>query len=1000
MLSETDPTHKPRTHLPYRSMLSLYQTFYTTYRPTYGPKTCVFLQVGSFYELYDSVNPEGDTLTPIRKIAEIMNIALTEETKGNDTFLKGGVPDYKLHKFSQVLTQQGWTVIVVDQVRDAAGNIIDRVPVRILSPGTHHETATRDRMSVAGIYLTESAYGMSVVDVPTGDVFSLSTSSASEILHMVQVYNVKEIIVKQDVLRHDEASIRSLFSLHCTLHVSRDPVKRELSSELYREEYLQSAFRPSLLPICQALGLPFPRQPVLETGLCVLLQFIKDHFPSQQIQILRHTLHCAEDYLHVNNNVLEQVNYITYKEGQQSVMDILEKSRSAIGSRALRERMLRPITSGSVLEKRWSDIEWAMRIRSEPAESVRRNTLDRDLKGIYDLPRLHTRISACTLSAADALNLFQSYAHVECLLKDLGDSPIRCPPALAEQIRSFRAAFEESFDEEKATRRENGAFVGYLTAAASFATANLEQQIQQTISVWEKTWTTFCTSIQVSPVGCELQRKSDGELQFECPRGIAKTVIREKEGLKGLECILKKSGPFLVTCPALETCITKVHDLARRLELSLKIDLQGVCDRLWAQLMPFQQEWIEWIGNIDCTLTLASVAVEHLWVRPKLSTSLKIQGMRHPLIESRNTRIAYVKHDVSLGGSEPSDSGLEPSANGWLLYGVNASGKSSLMKAVGICVLLAQAGSFVPADSMELRPYTSLHSRIWSHDNLWAGLSSFAVEVGELRDILEMADDKSLVLGDEVCSGTESVSATSLVAATLEHLDSRGAHFLFATHLHDLLKVKGCVQRPGIAVFHLRVIRTLEGKLIYDRTLQPGSGSSTYGLEVAKAMGLPFSFIERAHAIRGEIGGEEVVQSTWNTQVFRQKCEICGEAKASELEVHHIEHREDGGSNEPRNLAVVCKRCHHDHHDEGMEIPPLQQTSEGAQRISGPSGSVHAGSGHAAQRASKTTRSDDEMKVILSTLERFRGRPASRILAALDMEGIHMKPAELKKYQP
>ena len=967
-------------------MLSLYQTLYTKYRPIYGPKTCVFLQVGSFYELYDSVDPQGDTLTPIRKAAELMNIALSEDTKGEETFLKAGVPDYKLHKFSQVLTQHGWTVVVVDQVRDGAGNIIERVPVRILSPGTHSETATRDRMSVAGIYIAGNTYGMSVVDIPTGDVFSLCTTSASEILHMVQVYNVKEIIVKQDVLTHDEASIRSLFSLHCTIHVSRDPVKRELSSELYREEYLQSAFRPSLLPICQALGLPFPRQPVLETALCTLLQFIKDHFPSQQIQILKHTLHTPEEYLRVNNNVLEQVNYITYKEGQESVMDILEKTRSAIGSRALRERMLRPITSAEVLEKRWGDIEWATRIRSEPAHSVLRTTLDRDLKGIYDLPRLHTRISACTLSAADTLQLFQSYAHVECLLKDLDDSPIRCPSGIAKEIRSFRAAFERSFDEEKATRRENGAFVGYLTSAASFNTANIEQQIQNTISIWEKTWASFCTSIQVSPAGCELQRKSDGELQFECPRSIAKTVTREKAGIKDLECILKKSGPFIVTCPALDTCITKVHDLARRLEISLKEDLQKVCDSLWIQLMPFHQEWIEWIGNIDCTLTLASVAVENVWVRPTLSSALAITGMRHPLIESRNTRIAYVKHDVSLGSSS-----LEKKANGWLLYGVNASGKSSLMKAVGICVLLAQAGSFVPADSMQLRPYTSLHSRIWSHDNLWAGLSSFAVEIGELRDILEGADDRSLVLGDEVCSGTESISATSLVAATLEHLDERGAHFLFATHLHDLLKVKGCIQRPGIAIFHLRVIRTLEGKLIYDRTLQPGSGSSTYGLEVAKAMGLPFSFIERAHSIRGEIGGEQTLQSSWNAQVFRQKCEVCGETNASQLEVHHIEHREDGGSNEPRNLAVVCSKCHHDHHDEGMEIAPLQQTSEGAQRIS-----VSVPS---PQRTSQATRSDDEMKVIISTLERFRGRPAARILAALDIEGIHMKPAELKRYQ-
>lgn len=961
-------------------MLSLYQTLYKNYS-SYGPKRCVFLQVGSFYELYDSVDSQGDTLTPIRKAAEIMNIAISEETKGQETFLKAGVPDYKLHKFSQVLTQQGWTVIVVDQVRDAAGNIIDRVPSRILSPGTHHETATRDRMSVAGIYVTESKYGISVIDIPTGDVFSLQTTSASEILHMIQVYNVKEIIVKQDVLRHDEASIRSLFSLHCTLHVSKEPVQRELSSELYREEFLQSTFRPSLLPCIQALGLPFPRQPVLEIGLCILLRFIKDHFPSQQIQILRHSLHNSDEYLRVNNNVLEQVNYIV-KEGHNSVLDLLEKSRSAIGARALRERMLRPITSSTALEKRWADVEWATRIRTDPSEGLRKHTLDRDLKGIYDLPRLHTRISAGTITAVDVLHLFQSYAHIECLMKDLEGSPVACPSSLSSKVRAFRSAFESSFDEEKATRREKGELVGFLSSTAGFMTANLEMQLHQTLGSWNKTWTAFCTSIQVSPVGCELQRKGDGEFQFECPRSIAKAVMKEKDRLK-LECNLRKSGPLIVTCPTLETCITKAYDLYRRLEASLKAELQPVCDKLWEQHP--SQEWIEWIGNVDCTLTLASVAVDNVWTKPRLSSSLDIKGMRHPLIESRNTRIAYVKHDVALGSAS--------GERGWLLYGVNASGKSSLMKAVGICVLLAQAGSFVPADSMEIRPYTSLHSRIWSHDNLWAGLSSFAVEVGELRDILEAADERSLVLGDEVCSGTESISATSLVAATLEHLDDKKSHFLFATHLHDLLKVPGLLDRQGISVFHLRVIRTLEGKLIYDRTLLPGSGSSTYGLEVAKAMGLPFSFMERAYSIRSAIGGERSAQSSWNSSVFRKSCELCGCTLASELEVHHIEHREDGGNNAPRNLAVVCKACHHKHHDEGMEIPPLQQTSEGAERIS------VSDSYSVTTKSLKQTRSDDEMKIITSTLERFKGRPPERIAAALQEQGIVIKVAELKRYR-
>ena len=162
-------------------------------------------------------------------------------------------------------------------------------------------------------------------------------------------------------------------------------------------------------------------------------------------------------------------------------------------------------------------------------------------------------------------------------------------------------------------------------------------------------------------------------------------------------------------------------------------------------------------------------------------------------------------------------------------------------------------------------------------------------------------------------------------------------------------------------------------------------------------MGLPFSFMERARTIRDTIGGEKSVQSSWNSEIFRKNCELCGSMIASELEVHHIVHREDGGSNSPRNLAVVCKDCHHKHHDEGMEIPPLQQTSEGAERISVASKESHTTK---STKSTKTVqRSPEEMKIISATLERFKGRPPERIAAALQEEGILMKPAELKKYR-
>jgi hypothetical protein len=287
---------------------------------------------------------------------------------------------------------------------------------------------------------------------------------------------------------------------------------------------------------------------------------------------------------------------------------------------------------------------------------------------------------------------------------------------------------------------------------------------------------------------------------------------------------------------------------------------------------------------------------------------------------------------------------------------------------------------------------------------LWllTGLSSFAVEVSELRDILSGATSNSLVLGDEVCSGTESSSATALVASVLEHLDSKGTHFMFATHLHDLIKVKGLLPRDGIAVWHLKVDKTPEGKLIYNRQLQPGSGSCSYGLEVARAMGLPFTLMERAMQIRRDLEGTALIteapKSSWNSSIVRQACEVCGHDVVRDLEVHHLQERARGGSNELRNLAVLCERCHDRHHAGEIEIGPLIQTSDGMERTS-VSESSSTATGTASSRTSRRTLfTPEQEEAIRTALQTHAGRPLTRVITALAEEGIIITQAQLRRF--
>jgi len=275
---------------------------------------------------------------------------------------------------------------------------------------------------------------------------------------------------------------------------------------------------------------------------------------------------------------------------------------------------------------------------------------------------------------------------------------------------------------------------------------------------------------------------------------------------------------------------------------------------------------------------------------------------------------------------------------------MNASGKSTLMKATGLCVLLAQAGCFVPAKTMTLAPFQAVYTRILNQDNLFAGLSSFAVEMSELRDILRNANEHTLVLGDELCSGTESTSAQALVASGIQWLSKRQSNFIFATHLHDL-PTHLEVEALGVNVWHLHVdYDPITKKLVYDRSLRPGNGSSLYGLEVARAMDLPFEFMEQAVRFRQTITSSTTQElakaSAWNSQVVRRICEVCG--KAAHLEVHHLQARatatherlENGTHmNDKRNLVVICQACHDAVHADKLDIQGQVMTSNGPERI-------------------------------------------------------------------
>jgi DNA mismatch repair protein MutS len=303
---------------------------------------------------------------------------------------------------------------------------------------------------------------------------------------------------------------------------------------------------------------------------------------------------------------------------------------------------------------------------------------------------------------------------------------------------------------------------------------------------------------------------------------------------------------------------------------------------------------------------------------------VQVTDLRHCLIEKIQQSELYVANDISLGLN---------STDGLLLYGTNAVGKTSFIRALGISVIMAQAGLYVPASSYKFSPYKYIFTRILGNDNLFKGLSTFAVEMSELRIILRLSDKNSLVLGDELCSGTESTSATSIFVAGIQSLHQKQCSFIFATHLHEIIDYDEIKSLNNVALKHMSVIYDKERDcLIYDRKLKDGPGTNMYGLEVCKSLSLPQDFLESALNIRMKYHPESASildqkKSHYNASFIKGLCEKCYERPA--IDVHHLIHQQDADQkgmiqkndltlhkNHAANLLNLCQKCHDDFHSE------------------------------------------------------------------------------------
>ena len=376
-------------------------------------------------------------------------------------------------------------------------------------------------------------------------------------------------------------------------------------------------------------------------------------------------------------------------------------------------------------------------------------------------------------------------------------------------------------------------------------------------------------------------------------------------------------------------------------------DLHNKLDRI--------SEFIIYLDLICCKAFIAEkynyccpeISIDNTKKKDENKSFLKATGLRHCIIERINDTEIYVANDVELGlNNGNGDDTNNGKMDGMLLYGTNAVGKTSFIRSVGIAVIMAQAGLFVPASTFIYYPYQYIFTRILGNDNMFKGQSTFTVEMSELRTILLLGNKNSLVLGDELCSGTESGSATSIFVSGVQQLSEMGCSFIFATHWHEIVDYDEITELKSVHLKHMSVIYNRElDTLVYDRKLMDGPGDNMYGLEVCKSLNLPRKFLENANNIRMKyqpMAGSLLDNKTsrYNSKHIKGMCGQCGVKMATE--VHHLYHQQDADvngiiktedgkvfhKNHAANLLSLCESCHDKMHKTG-EKPMKKKTIKG-----------------------------------------------------------------------
>lgn len=930
-------------------MINQYFEIYTEKIKEYGKNTVILMMVGSFYEIYE-INSEKEQIGNAKKLSIILEMIYSNK-KGNTINSSRTHPNFIgfnvsiLDKYLSILLRNEYTVVIVDQLEASSekkGKLVKRGITKIYSPSlqpTDYTNGNDFSPNLVSLYFNinqpkaksskKNAAFIQTMDVsiccinnnnnlieiieetftflPNNNyTLNLALENLSRILYRCNpkellIYNVNDIVVK-NYFNEIYENVRFY--------------ENEKFDIIYQNKYLRDIWDNVSFGLIEPIEY-FNLNELSLINLVCILKFIEKH-DSSYIKNLN-TPKISNEY---NNLVLElntifQLNIISYatENKKNSLFDIIDYTRTSIGKRHLRNILCKPFKDPNIINNRY--------LITEELSFLKNVQLDKILDNIIDIEKMHRKMGIAQLHQYEFVKLNQSYKYILELIEITKKSKlINFENCNLKRFNEFIETYNKTFDLSKMN------------------TFNLNSSKDQLENYFNKGIIKELDTIQDKINDLEHKRKdlrlsfdklinpdNKGEYikliytefegySFTCTKIRYQLLLDKLGNKKNLVGRIKQTNSSIKFVPEeLEKLSNEIVSFRGLLSTKITINYKNTLLEYYREYNPIFDKLKDIIEVVDVCNSNLKCSQKFKFIKPELhlinESFIEVDQIRHPLIECLGKE--YISNDITLDNN----------TNGMLLYGLNSSGKSTLLRAIGINVVMAQAGLFVAAKSFKFRPFDTLISQVDLTDNLFSGKSSFITEMLGLKRILQCSGKNTLVLIDEITKGTEHNSSTALVSSVILELIKTNTKFFFTTHLHDIPKVQDIIDiKEKLKICHLSVY-IKNNNIIYERKLKDGSGSSLYGLEVSKTLLECPDLIEKAFEIRNKLIGTEkkpIKKSVYNSKKIVDKCQICDSTK--NLETHHITFQstadKDGflesglHKNHLSNLSVLCKKCHDD----------------------------------------------------------------------------------------